>query len=114
MGDPVSIPCTGLTTNKIIRVDFGTQQTITSGNTGVDGTFTAFFTVPCLPRGTYTMTIYGSIITQSFYISGSPKVSDPLSGQGPVGTIIYIGGTGYSAKGVVIWSAVACYRFKVA
>jgi len=114
VGDPVSIPCTGLTANKIIRVDFGTQQTITSGNIGADGTFTAFFTVPCLPRGTYTMTIYGSIITQSFYISGSPKVSDPLSGQGPVGTIIYIGGTGYSAKGVVIWSAVACYRFKVA
>ncbi|MEK9149192.1 MAG: right-handed parallel beta-helix repeat-containing protein, partial [Candidatus Desantisbacteria bacterium] len=94
VGDMATIMGVVHSTQTLVRVDFGTYQTITTGTTN-DGTLTLFFAVPALPRGTYTITIYGSIVTQSFYIDSSGNITPP-SGQGPVGTVVYVDGDGYT------------------
>ncbi|MEW6104350.1 MAG: DUF1566 domain-containing protein, partial [bacterium] len=100
-GDVMSIQGIGFRDSGGVFIDFGTYRTITSANLIPSGSFLAFFTIPALPRGTYTITIYGSIVTQSFYISGSTGISDPPSGEGPVGTIVYIKGAGYSTETLI-------------
>ncbi|HAW50622.1 TPA: hypothetical protein DCX16_06710, partial [bacterium] len=101
VGDVISIYARGISGSKPVYIDFGTIRTITSGYSSGTGSFQAFFTIPALPRGTYTITIYGSIVTQSFYIDGSSGIADPISGEGPVGTIVSIKGAGYTASSLI-------------
>ncbi|MBU1599941.1 hypothetical protein KKG61_07560, partial [bacterium] len=56
--------------------------------------------VSVLPILLFTSTVYGSIVTQSFYRYSSGNITPP-SGEGPVGTLVYIAGTGASASSLI-------------
>ena len=101
VGDTISIEGSGVGGQGLVRIDFGTQLSITTTISSGNGTFTASFKIPPQPGGTKIITIYGSIVTVSFYIQADTSVSPP-SGEGPVGTLVYIAGTGASASSLIV------------
>ncbi|MEK9148714.1 MAG: hypothetical protein AAB267_01565, partial [Candidatus Desantisbacteria bacterium] len=101
IGSWVTIYGDGYKAGEIIRVDFGSTQTITQGVAAPEGSFTISFTVDTQP-GTVTVSALGITSgetgTQSYVVMAKITLVSPKSGT--VGTTITVSGGGY---GPVEW-----------
>ncbi|MBU1706022.1 right-handed parallel beta-helix repeat-containing protein, partial [Patescibacteria group bacterium] len=85
----------------LIRIDFGTQQTITTAMTDTNGTFSVTFLVSTQPYGSTIIIIYSDfcILTSVFCIS--PQITQISPQSGVIGDPISISGNGFSGNEIV-------------
>ncbi|HAW50244.1 TPA: hypothetical protein DCX16_04785, partial [bacterium] len=101
VGSPVTITGNGFDgTGTVIRIDFGTQETITSVVMSNDnGTFSITFLVNTQPYDTRVITVYGptdNYDTTIFFIR--PKINIVSPPLGIVGTSVTVEGVGYGTQ----------------
>lgn len=102
VGTVVTVSGTGFAGSQTIRLDFGTNKTITTTTSSLTGTFSATFTVDSQPGGTTTITARdqfgdGSYDTDYFIITPTVVSITPNTGVN-TGTIsVTIKGSGFSS-----------------
>ena len=97
----VTVTATGFSHDETYYIKFSGVN-IKTGNTGSTGDFTANFTVPTYPRGSYTVTVTTTALDTSntLYFTITPTISlSTLSGN--VGDSITVSGTGFIASSTV-------------
>ncbi len=88
---------------ELIRIDFGTTQTITTVTTNAGGTFSTVFTINLQPYGTTTIRAIGlssnKTASNSFHILSNIILLTPYCGT--VGTMVTIRGNGFGASELI-------------
>lgn len=87
------------TSNNAVRIDFGTNNTITTATPDSNGFFEITFAVDTQLSGsaTITATQRGNILSDIYYIRGNITLINPPNG--PIGQIVTLQGTGYGTSG---------------
>ncbi|MBU1599396.1 IPT/TIG domain-containing protein, partial [bacterium] len=102
-GQMVTIEGIGYGNMEVVRIDFGTHQTITSTVSSQIGTFSAVFTVSAQPSGNIVVTAKGN--TSGVYDTTAFALTvisiTPASGTGSAGVMITITGTGFSGTKIL-------------
>ncbi|MBI4778303.1 hypothetical protein HY792_05240, partial [Candidatus Desantisbacteria bacterium] len=99
----ITLQGTGFNKEQTVRIDFGTNKTITTAAGNVNGTFSLTFRVNTQCWGTTTITVSttsGASNTTNFIITGAYIILvSPTSGA--VGTRITVEGVGFNSLGTV-------------
>ncbi|MEK7813927.1 MAG: IPT/TIG domain-containing protein, partial [Candidatus Desantisbacteria bacterium] len=97
VGDEVTVIGKGYSAGGILRLDFGTYQTITTTLVSGNGTFSLTFVVNTQAGGTLTITATTeglSAVTTSFYLAAKIIYREPSFGS-PELTVVTVIGNGY-------------------
>lgn len=100
VGSIVTLEGAGYTQNGSVTIHFGTHQSITTTQAGINGTFSVTFIVSTQTAQTQIITAFGSLDTDTYYIIPEITTLNPM--QGPVSQVITLTGTGFGSETVRI------------
>ena len=101
VGTSVTVWGAGFADGEIVRIDFGTDLTITTATPNQNGTFSSIFTVSTQMAQTTVITatgISGNCATTIFQIRG--RIISVLPEKGGVGTVVTVWGTGFGNEAI--------------
>ncbi|MEK9149832.1 MAG: hypothetical protein AAB267_07290, partial [Candidatus Desantisbacteria bacterium] len=105
VGTKITVQGTGFATG-VVRIDFGTNQTITIAQAGTNGTFSVNFTVNTQVYGSTTITAIDTIVsrfaTTTFFIRNKMEIKPTAITR--VGEVVSIWGCGYGNTEQVVVS----------
>ncbi|MEK7812821.1 MAG: right-handed parallel beta-helix repeat-containing protein, partial [Candidatus Desantisbacteria bacterium] len=100
-GTCITIQGTGFDANKTTCIDFGTQKTITTTFSSLNGTFSTTFICTTQSYGTTLITAMTPNEQANTVFLILPCITFLSPTQGPIGTQITLQGAGYMANGII-------------
>lgn len=101
VNDKVAVSGTGFTRLGIVNVSLS-GKLITSTDADENGSFNAFFYVPPVKAGTYTLEITDSYYNRNWVDFTVDSEMDVSETAGTIGTKVTVAGTGFESKGIVV------------
>ncbi|MEW6606183.1 MAG: 6-bladed beta-propeller, partial [bacterium] len=100
VGTMITIRGIGYGANEVIRIDFGTIQTIATAVSNESGTFAVSFTTSLQPYGTTSIIVTGltSMVSKTDIFFIKPKINSIFPTSGTVGIVVTLQGDGYSSN----------------